>query len=100
MGQSTLVGAPALPGAFQTFNQLSRQLIISCTPPQKRVAALGCVFTNTLKETMTEKEQIADRLTSVLNVLYIKQSNQAMLQVCNKMVAVAAYQEIMSMQVQ
>ena len=99
MGQSTLVGAAALPGAFQTFSQLSRQLIISCTLPQKRVAALGRALTNTRKEIifeLTEKEQVADRLTT-LNVLHLKQSNQAMLQVRNNMAAVTAYQEIMSM---
>ncbi len=102
MGQSTLVGAPALSGVFQTFNQLSRQLVLSCTHPQKRVAAHGCALTNTRKETMfelIEKERIADWFTFFLNVLHLKQSNQAMLPVRNKMVAVASYQEIMPKQV-
>jgi len=72
MGQSTSVGPLELQSAFQTFNQLSEQLITSYASLQERVAELGRELVDTREEKMfelAEKERLANRLTSILNAL-------------------------------
>lgn len=69
---SNSIGAQELQNAFQTFNQLSEELISSYAELQSRVAGLNSELADTRKEKMyelAEKERIADRLSTILNAL-------------------------------
>lgn len=69
---SQSIGAQDLQNAFQTFNQLSEELISSYAVLQSRVAELNSELVDTRREKMyelAEKERIASRLSTILNAL-------------------------------
>ncbi len=69
---NTAVGAQELQNAFQTFNQLSEELISSYAVLQSRVTELNSELADTRKEKMyelAEKERIANRLSTILHAL-------------------------------